>query len=167
MRGELIDNLVIVTGPKAVGLNNKSFFGRVEGENLELSIVEATYLIDNDRLKIYKNDEKLTKEFFKSLLLNEGLYTRFLVYRDLRNRGYIVKTGFKYGSDFRLYGRGKSPGDGHSEYLVKIFHESEEISVLEFSSNVRVAHGVKKTLLMAVVDDEGDVTYYETEWTRP
>lgn len=167
MRGELMDNLVVLTGPKAIGLNNKSFFGRIEGENVELSLIEATYLFDHDRITIFQDDKELKVEFFKEKLIKSGDYNNFIVYRDLRNRGYIVKTGFKYGAEFRLYGRGKSPGDGHSEYLVKVLEENDTISILNFSSYIRVAHGVKKSLLLSVVDEEGDVTYYGAEWTRP
>lgn len=162
-----MDNLVVLTGPKAIGLNNKSFFGRIEGENVELSLIEATYLFDHDRITIFQDDKELKVEFFKEKLIKSGDYNNFIVYRDLRNRGYIVKTGFKYGAEFRLYGRGKSPGDGHSEYLVKVLEENDTISILNFSSYIRVAHGVKKSLLLSVVDEEGDVTYYGAEWTRP
>lgn len=162
-----MDNLVVLTGPKAIGLNNKSFFGRIEGENVELSLIEATYLFDYDRITIFQDDKELKVEFFKEKLIKSGDYNNFIVYRDLRNRGYIVKTGFKYGAEFRLYGRGKSPGDGHSEYLVKVLEENDTISILNFSSYIRVAHGVKKSLLLSVVDEEGDVTYYSAEWTRP
>jgi tRNA-intron endonuclease len=78
-----------------------------------------------------------------------------------------VKTGFKYGSEFRLYERGKSPGEGHSNYLVKVANENNEFLMSDLSSYVRVAHGVNKKLLFAVVDDENDITYYNVEWTRP
>ena len=95
------------------------------------------------------------------------LYGRYIVYRDLKDRGYVIKTGFKYGSDFRLYDRGRSPGKGHSDFLVKIVYENFDINVLDFSSYVRVSHGVNKKLLLAIVDDDFDITYYNVEWTRP
>ena len=86
---------------------------------------------------------------------------------DLKNRGYIIKTGFKYGSEFRLYERGGGPGKGHSDYLVKVLYENYDVRVLDFSSYVRVAHGVNKKLLLAIVDEDLDITYYNVEWTRP
>ncbi|HSO26032.1 MAG TPA: tRNA-intron lyase, partial [Methanobacteriaceae archaeon] len=102
-----------------------------------------------------------------SLLKEKGLYSKDRVFKDLRNRGYIVKTGFKYGSEFRLYERGKSPGDGHSDFLVRVISENYDLNVMDFSSYVRVAHGVNKNLMLAVVDEEGDITYYNIEWVRP
>ncbi|MBQ2353337.1 MAG: tRNA-intron lyase, partial [Methanobrevibacter sp.] len=87
--------------------------------------------------------------------------------RDLKDRGYVIKTGFKYGSEFRLYNRGGGPGEGHSDYLVKIIFENYDINVLDFASYVRVSHGVNKKLLLAIVDEDFDITYYNVEWTRP
>ena len=101
------------------------------------------------------------------LLKERELYGRYIVYRDLKDRGYVIKTGFKYGSDFRLYDRGRSPGKGHSDFLVKIVYENYDISALDFASYVRVSHGVNKKLLLAIVDDDLDITYYDVEWTRP
>ena len=100
-------------------------------------------------------------------LKNKEIYGKYIVFRDLKDRGYVIKTGFKYGSDFRLYNRGGGPGKGHSDYLVKIIYETYEINALDFSSYVRVSHGVNKKLLLAIVDDDLDITYYNVEWTRP
>ena len=107
------------------------------------------------------------KEDRLELSLIEDLFGKFLVYSDLKNRGYVIKTGFKYGSEFRLYDRGLAPGKGHSNYLVKVVYEKYNIDALDFASYVRVSHGVNKNLLLAVVDDDLDITYYNVEWTRP
>ena len=98
---------------------------------------------------------------------NSDIRVLYSKYKDLKNRGYIIKTGFKYGSEFRLYERGTGPGHAHSDFLVKVLYETNEVNVLDFASYVRVSHGVNKKLLLAVVDDDLDVTYYNIEWTRP
>lgn len=116
---------------------------------------------------MFWNDEKCSVDYLIEILRNHGLYGNYIVYRDLKDRGYIIKTGFKYGSDFRLYDRGRSPGKGHSDYLVKVVFENYDINVLDFASYIRVAHGVNKNLLLAIVDDDFDITYYNVEWTRP
>ncbi len=170
MDAELIGELVIIKDKKAVALSEKSHYGKFNQDELQLSLMEAFYLQEKGKIEILdkKNQDKIISlDEMRELIQDKDLIYRYMVYRDLRNRGYIVKTGFKYGSEFRLYERGKSPGDGHSDFVVKVVTENQNISVLDFSSYVRVAHGVNKKLLLAVVDDEQDITYYNVEWTRP
>jgi tRNA-intron endonuclease, archaea type len=170
MDAELIGELVIVKDKKAVALSEKSHYGKFNQDELQLSLMEALYLQEKGKITILdkKNQDKvISLDEMRELIQDKDLIYRYMVYRDLRNRGYIVKTGFKYGSEFRLYERGKSPGDGHSDFVVKVVTENQNISVLDFSSYVRVAHGVNKKLLLAVVDDEQDITYYNVERTRP
>ncbi len=170
MDAELIGELVIIKDKKAVALSEKSHYGKFNQDELQLSLMEALYLQEKGKITILdkKNQDKvISPDEMRELIQDKDLIYRYMVYRDLRNRGYIVKTGFKYGSEFRLYERGKSPGDGHSDFVVKVVNENQDISVLDFSSYVRVAHGVNKKLLLAVVDDEQDITYYNVEWTRP
>ncbi|WP_414469381.1 tRNA-intron lyase [Methanobacterium sp. ACI-7] len=167
MDSELRGNLVIVTDKKGVKLHEKSHYGNLIAEGLQLSLIEALYLAEKERITISKHDKEVSIEEMFKLIRKEDLFTKYLVFSDLRNRGYIVKTGFKYGSEFRLYERGKSPGNGHSDYLVKVIPEDYELRTSDFSSYVRVAHGVNKKLLFAVVDEENDITYYNVEWTRP
>ncbi len=159
--------MVTVTSPKAIKLYENSHFGQLVQEELQLPLIEALFLLEKDKLTLFRGDSELSPEEFTDLVRDKGLFNKYLVFKDLRNRGYIVKTGFKYGSEFRLYERGRSPGNGHSDFLVKVLTEDQHITINDFSSYVRVAHGVNKKLMLAVVDDEQDITYYNVEWTRP
>ena len=85
----------------------------------------------------------------------------------MRNRGYIIKTALKFGADFRVYDRGVKPGEDHAKWIVYPVHEASVFTWHEFSAKNRVAHSTKKRLLLGVVDDENDVTYYEVRWMRP
>ncbi len=171
MRGDLSDNIVSIKiedgSKRAISLNEKSFYGKIESDCLQLSLVEGFYLLEKGRLNIFEDNQPCDEDYIRSLLKSQGLYARYIVFRDLRDRGYVIKTGFKYGSDFRLYDRGRNPGEGHSDYLVKIVFKDYCIDVLDFSSYVRVSHGVNKRLLLAVVDEDFDITYYNVEWVRP
>lgn len=171
MRGDLSNNIVsikIENGSKRpISLNEKGFYGKIECNYLNLSLIESFYLLEKGRLDIFEDDEPCDEDYIMDLLKNQGLYARYIVFRDLRDRGYILKTGFKYGADFRLYDRGRNPGEGHSDYLVKVVFNDYLIDVLDFSSYVRVANGVNKKLLLAIVDEDFDITYYNVEWTRP
>jgi tRNA-intron endonuclease len=167
MNSELSGDQVIVRDGNIAKIHEKSHYGNMTEEGLQLSIIEALYLMEKGKLDVNIDSEDVTIEKLIKIIREQGSYTNYIVYRDLRNRGYIVKTGFKYGSEFRLYERGKSPGDGHSDYLVKVANENSQFMMSDLSSYVRVAHGVNKKLLFAVVDDENDITYYNVEWTRP
>ena len=163
----LLNDRVIVKDENAHNLYNKRYYGNLTDSGLELSFIEALFLLTKNKIEIYDDDKLITKEDLTDIIRQKHIFSHYLVYKDLRIRGYIIKTGFKYGSDFRIYERGHAPGDGHSNFLVKILSEEQEIKVRYFSSYVRVAHGVRKTLLLAVVDDEYDITYYDIEWTKP
>jgi tRNA-intron endonuclease len=168
VEGQLGDEVVTIKASSiARRLHGKSHYGKMYEDRLQLSLIEAAYLMERGKLKLMKDEDEVSLEEFISLLGERGLYSKYLVYRDLRNRGYIVKTGFKYGAEFRLYERGGAPGRTHSAYLVRVISENDTIHALDFSSYVRVAHGVNKKLLMAFLDDEEDITYYLVDWIRP
>jgi len=151
-------------------LYNQSRFGTVlENKKVQLSVIEALYLIEKDKLAVYFDKKKLDSDkLIKKIEKKEpNILTRFLVYKDLRNRGYIVKTALKFGADFRVYDRGVKPGEDHAKWVVYPVDEGEQTTWQEFAAKNRVAHSTKKRLLIAIVDDECDVTYYEVRWTRP
>lgn len=171
MRGNLSNGIVSIKieegSKRPIALHEKSKFGKIESNYLHLSLIEACYLLEKGRLDIYEDDTECSVDYLIDLLKEQDVYSKYIVYRDLKDRGYVIKTGFKYGSEFRLYERGGGPGQGHSDYLVKIIFENHEIDALDFASYVRVSHGVNKKLLLAIVDDDLDITYYNIEWTRP
>jgi tRNA-intron endonuclease len=167
MNSELSGDLVIVREGNIAKIHEKSHYGNMSEDGLQLTLIEALYLMEKGKLDVKTDSEDVSVEKLFNIIRKQGFFANYVVFRDLRNRGYIIKTGFKYGSEFRLYERGKSPGDGHSNYLVKVAKENSEFLMSDLSSYVRVAHGVNKKLLFAVVDDENDITYYNVEWTRP
>ena len=171
MRGTLSNEIVSIKieegSKKPIALHEKSKFGKIEADSLNLSLIEACYLLEKGRLNIFEDDIECSVGYIIDLLKQQDLYGKYIVFRDLKDRGYIIKTGFKYGSEFRLYDRGGGPGQEHSDYLVKIIHENYDINVLDFASYIRVSHGVNKKLLLAIVDEDFDITYYNVEWTRP
>ena len=115
------------------------------------------------------DDVTLTPEAFlkKIRKIEPQFWTKYCVFRDLRNRGYIVKTALKFGADFRVYERGVKPGEEHAKWVVFPVHEGSVLTWQDFSAKNRVAHSTKKRLLIGIVDDEADVTYYEIRWMRP
>ncbi len=169
--GKLIGSRVIVPDEKeANSLYQKSFFGDMQkGGKLNLTLVEALYLIEREKLDVKKGKKKLSFEDLMETAVKEDplAYVQYVAYDDLRERGYIVKTGFKFGAHFRIYKRGDIPGEAHSAYMVHCLPENFQMSMIEISRIVRLGHSVKKKMWLAIVDNEGDLTYYEVKRIKP
>jgi len=99
--------------------------------------------------------------------IDKKIEIKYIVFKDLRQKGYIPKTALKFGADFRVYDKGAKPGISHAKWIVFVDYESRKISWHEFSAKNRVAHSTKKNLLLAIVDEEGDIIYYEIKWLKP
>ncbi|RLE39073.1 tRNA-intron lyase [Candidatus Woesearchaeota archaeon] len=148
----------------------KSVFGKPIENKIQLSLIEAAFLLEKGRLDILdgKNRSYEFERFLKLAKRHEpNFWVRYRVYSDLRNRGYVVKTALKFGADFRVYDRGIKPGEDHAKWVAFPVSEGSTLTWHEFSAKNRVAHSTKKRLLICVVDDEGDVTYYEIRWKKP
>ena len=108
------------------------------------------------------------EQFIKKLKrLDKKIETKFSVFEDLRKKGYIVKTALKFGAEFRVYRKGVKPGQDHAKWILYTAKESDKLNWHEFTAKNRVAHSTKKNLLLAIVDEESDVTYYEVAWLKP
>ena len=162
-------NIITETSNEARELYNKSRFGVVKGEKVILSVFEALYLLEKGKISVADGKKKLNDESFikKANKKLKGFMTKYSVFRDLRDRGYVVKTALKFGAEFRVYDKGINPGQDHAKWIVYPVHESDTMTWHDFSAKNRVAHSTKKNLLIAIVDDENDVTYYEISWKRP
>ncbi len=173
LKGLLISNRTIVSEniELAQALYDRSSFGEFHGreKKLELSLVESLFLLEKKKLDLYFKGKKLNFKTFlaKATRLEKNFWNRFSVYRDFRNRGYILKTALKFGADFRVYPRGVKPGQQHAKWILFCASEGEKLTWRQFSAMNRVAHSTRKKLLVGIVDDEGDVTYYLIGWIKP
>ena len=154
---------------EAINLYGKSRFGEMVEGKVQYSLAEALFLQEQGKLNVYEKGKKLSpKKFLEKLKkLDNKIETKYIVFKDLRKRGYIVKTALKFGAEFRIYEKGKFPGEEHARWVLYPVRETDTLTWHDFSAKNRVAHSTKKRLLIAVVDEENDVTYYEVAWTRP
>lgn len=177
-KGYMVGDKVIVEDEEyelALALYSERQFGEKHGVKklrLEFSLTEALYLMERDKLEIYsttKSRKPLTVTGFARLAskAESKFWTRYRVYRELRTRGYIVKTALKFGADFRVYDRKGKAGKTHAKWVLFATNENDKYAWREFAAMNRVAHSTKKNLLLGIVDDEGDVTYYEIKWKKP
>lgn len=161
---------VIVEQKRKIDQMVQRGFGERRDRHLVLDLKEALHLMDKKAIAVY--DEKGKKisrrELFEYASARErNFYDKLAVYKDLRTRGFVTKTGFKFGFDFRVYPRGKKPGEEHSRWAVHVSSQDDKFSMAGFSRMVRLAGNLKTILLVAVVDSEGDINYYEISRVTP
>lgn len=165
------DRAVIPNRGEASRLWNKGAFGELSRGALQLSFLEAYHLQGTGRLKVKQGGKAVSKKKMLSLCLKkyDMFLPKFSAYADMRSRGYIVKTGFKFGTHFRLYPRGSRPGTGHADFLLHVLPEEKffKLETTELSRTVRLSQSVRKKVWYAVVDEEGGITYYEIVRIKP
>lgn len=149
----LADRLIVWEAPDA--LFGECFYGQpLAGRQsdrsvLQLSLVEAAYLARRGTLavdgSVFDRGQAVEGPRFER---------RLAVYADLRERGAVPKTGFKFGADFRVYADVESVDElGHSERLVRVLPPDHVFSPRDLALDVRLAHGVRKEMAFALVDD--------------
>src|SRR3989338_5447991 len=93
---------------------NQSRYGAIlDNGKVQLSFLEAVYLMDKGKIELMDEKNKpinMEKFLKKAKKLEPNFWIRYCVYKDIRNRGYIIKTALKFGADFRVYDRGVKPG---------------------------------------------------------
>jgi len=167
----LEDRVMVWDNKLAESLHKTEFFGKMVGPGLQISLVETAYLRDNKVLTIKdaKTSRSVSLSRFKQLAsdLQPEFGLRLSVYKDLKRRGLIVKTGFKYGTHFRVYEG--DPDSDHSEYLIHAVPKKFDTSWEDISRAVRLAHGVRKEMIYARVRStrKGNIAYIRLERIRP
>lgn len=157
------DRVIVHDQKIAAQLMSRSF-GEPKKNQLYLNLYEACLLTEEKKLAV--RDEHGEKISLGDLIgagecINEGFGMKYDVFRDLRvARGYIVKSGIKFGCDFVVYPRGKTPANSHSKWMVHVMPESARIDYAEITRSARLAANVKKGMLFATVTERGPV-YYE------
>lgn len=142
-------------------LRNKGF-GEVFNNEFILNNLETLYLLSNNKLKLFGKKEYNFSSFLKILLKKDKkILTKYLIFRDLRSKGYVVKEGFGFGTDFRIYERGEH-GKKPSKYVSIGINEGLNIKSKDFVDTVDQIEKMGKDTVIAVIERRGEVIYYKT-----
>ena len=154
----------------------KGFFGSPLGINKprleyfskpsELSLIEANYLLENDKITIFdqKENKFLDPKEFNDIAksIHHKFEEKYIIYKDLRERGYIPRPGLKFGADFVVYKKG--PGLEHSLFMVHVLPHDSEITAIDMVRAGRLATSVRKKFVIA---NPLTKSYYFFEWFKP
>lgn len=162
-RCELIENKIIISDSTLKGMLIEKGFGENRGRELILDLYEGLFLKLNNKIHIFSGKKNINaKEILRlGLLMDKNFYSKSLVYSDIREKGYQIKTGLKFGFDFRVYPKGKKMGKAHSEFGVNVYKESEKLSMTQISRITRLAGNIHIKSIAAVIDNENSINYYQ------
>lgn len=142
-------------------LRNKGF-GEIFNQEYILSGLETLYLLSNNKIKLVGKREYDFSSLLKMLLKKDKkILTKYLIYRDLRSKGYVVKEGFGFGIDFRIYERGDY-GKRPSKYVSIGINEGINIKSKDFVDMIDQIENMGKDTVIAVIERRGEVIYYKT-----
>ncbi|MCD6458419.1 MAG: hypothetical protein J7K82_06170 [Thermoproteales archaeon] len=144
-------------------LQEKGGYGTLmEDKSLELFPEETLYLVEKNRLKVL--DEKGSELSYSDLLKcfssnDDKFWLKYILYYDLRKRGFIVKEGFKEENiEYRV--KKVTENIKLTKYMVIGVQEGVRIAFMELEDIVKRALRAKKVPIIAVIDKEGNVSYY-------
>jgi len=160
--GTLAKKGVVVTGQSSIDALATRGYGTLEDKVFTLTFFEALYLVDKGMLEV--KDENGKASDFQSLLhcyetQNENAWVSYMVYRDLRSRGYVAREGFGAGIDFRMYERG-AYGKDTARFLVLSTQECKPLGIDELADATQQCQNQKKELTLAVMNRRGEIVYY-------
>lgn len=180
IEANLIGNRVIIFDPeKGSQLYKDGFYGKPVGirkpktfdfdRPLELSLIEALYLLELKKISVLTQEGKkiLDADAFKGLAetFHKNFLNKFIVYKDLRGKGYVIRPGLKFGADFVVYLHG--PGIDHAPFIVTVLESRDSISAIEMVRAGRLATSVRKKFVIATVPVTDKISYYIFTWFKP
>jgi len=162
IQGVLIKNQTIILEPNRQQELERKGYGEMEKDKLILKPFESLYLLYIGVLTIFKGKKNINFNSFLQICKKQDdtILTKFLVYRDLRTRGYTVKDGFGFGSDFRVYGKGDF-GEKGAKFLVFGLNEGKQEKLGKLQKKVEEITKMGKEPIIAVIQRQGEIIYYK------
>ena len=167
-RASLVGGTVKVTDKGRFGELEESGYGSREGQELVLRDYEALYLLYARKLDLEEGGgRRVTFEKLAELCQKKAgdAWTKFVIYRDLKSRGYVVREGFGFGTDLRVYERGDYPKKP-AKYVVFALDEGIEKGMADLQKSVKEMAKMGKEAIIAVIERRGEVIYYKVSRAR-
>lgn len=137
-------------------------FGEEIKKKFYLKPFESLYLLYTDKLKLLRGKQEVSFEYLvdECIKYDPDAFTKFLIYRDLRTKGYVAKDGFGFGSDFRVYERGQF-GEKGTKYVVFGLTEGKRQKINLLQKQIEQITTMGKEPVIAVIERRGEVIYYK------
>lgn len=177
MKCEIIENRLIVWNIKdSRKLFSNGYYGKPIGISkpkpeeinvpLILDLIEGLYLLENKKLSIFKNKKKISIQEMITICKKEyhDFDKKYLVYKNFRDKGYIINPGIKFGCDFAVYEKG--PGIDHAPFLIQVYNRSDSITSTAIVLAGRLATTVRKQFILAIPKGKDKVDFLALDWWK-
>ena len=133
---------------------------------LILDLIEGLYLLENKKITITKSKQKITVEQMIDICKTEyhNFDKKYLVYKNFRDKGYIINPGIKFGCDFAVYEKG--PGIDHAPYLIQVYNRNDSITSTGIVLAGRLATTVRKQFILAIPKGKERVDFLALDWWK-
>lgn len=160
--GKLDRGNITVESDRRIQELYQSGFGKLDGQRLILSKYEALYLFEVNKIEILHNNRsvsfnELMETFYRR---DKDILSRYLVYRDLRNRGFVVRESLEDEIDFYAYPRGDYKVNS-IKYAIFVLNEGYEIEFEKIFEIIKKIKREENGMIIAVLDRRGEVIYYQ------
>ena len=177
MKAELIENRIIIWDIRdSQTLFSQGYYGKPIGipkpkpeeidAPLVLDLIEGLYLLENKKITINKSKMKISIMEMNEICKNEyhEFEKKYLVYKNFRDKGYIINPGIKFGCDFAVYEKG--PGIDHAPYLIQVYNRNESITSTGIVLAGRLATTVRKQFILAIPKGKEKIEFLALDWWK-
>jgi len=177
MKSELVENRIIVWNIEdSRKLFSQGYYGKPIGmpkpkiEEIDvpliLDLIEGLYLLEKKKITITKLKQKLTVKQMIGICKKEvhEFDKKYLVYKNFRDKGYIINPGIKFGCDFAVYEKG--PGIDHAPFLIQVYARTESITSTGIVLAGRLATTVRKQFILAIPKGKDKVDFLALDWWK-
>ncbi|MCA9826968.1 MAG: tRNA-intron lyase [Nitrosopumilus sp.] len=177
MKSELIENRIIVWDVEdSRRLFSQGYYGKPIGMPkpkideidvpLILDLIEGMYLLENKKITINNKNQKMSVEEMTEICKKEvhEFEKKYLVYKNFRDKGYVINPGIKFGCDFAVYEKG--PGIDHAPFLIQVYNRSESITSTGIVLAGRLATTVRKQFILAIPKGKDKVDFLALDWWK-
>jgi tRNA-intron endonuclease len=162
VKGELVSDQTHISDKEMIHELQLKGYGELEKEKLSLKSFESLYLLYANKLILHKGKKQINFDDLMNICQKNDseTLTKFLIYRDLKTRGYVVKDGFGFGSDFRVYERGQF-GEKGAKFLIFGLNEGQQEKMGTLQKKIEQITQMGKEPIIAVIERRGEVIYYK------
>ena len=160
--GKLVKNHTIIENIQTQKDLELKGLGEFDKDDFFLKPFESLYLLYTKKLDLRNGSKNIGFDVFLQSCIKEDpdALTKFLIFRDLRTKGYIVKDGFGFGSDFRVYERGQF-GNKDAKYLVFALNEGKHEKIGHLQKKIEEITKMGKDPIISVIERRGEIIYYK------